>query len=455
MIQRIMENINLSQADKILSVNEFSSIVSEKWEKVQREAKNIKRLTEDKIAKLIEIFEEDLFVSFAPVSGGHQPMYLSNYIHANDLVSSIVHRHIMWHCSELQRWHNDLKNTDLYKIIDKQWSNDDLKYLEYICHNYTDYINTASYMFLNIFKYDGRYNILYEHFRKESEKRNEQLQTNEIVKQIIIDNQTESDIKLKFIHHYLEIKIFSHNILFGLALKICKYSGISYIEHFHISKYQYNHLYLPYCETISGWTTNYSNNKAIVANTINENEALELLIEFCNIIEGTPSVDDWNFPTYTPDNVKKLHDIWVKAPNSDYYKDIFGDFRAALIKTNLIPKAALNSKFGIMCIAKDGHFCRSMAEQQIDNWLFENNILHEIEPFYPKHEEFNKSGRMRADWKIGDKFVEYFGLPDDKKYAEKMQKKRNLAKSLNIDLVELYYEDLNYLDKSMKEKINK
>ena len=455
MVEKIIENISFSQAEEILSVSEFSSIVSRKWEKVQSEATNIKRLTEDKVEKLIEIFEEDLFVSFAPVSGGHQPIYLPNYIHADDLVSSIVHRHSMWHCSELQRWHNDLKNTDLYTIIDKQWSNDDLKYLEYICRNYTDYINAASYMFLNIFKHDGRYNILYEYFRKESEKRNERLQTNEIVKNIIIDGQTESDIELKFIHHYLEIKIFSHNIPCGLALKKCKYSGMRYIEHFHISKYQYNHLYLPYCETISGWTTNYSKNKATLVYTINENEALELLIKFCNKIEGIPSVDDWNFPTYTPDNVKELHDIWIKAPNSDYYKDIFGDFRAALIKANLIPKAALNSKFGIMCIAKDGHFCRSLAEQQIDNWLFENNIVHEIEPNYPKHDEFNKSGRMRADWKIGDKFVEYFGLPNDKKYAEKMQKKRNLANQLNIDLIELYYNDLIYLDKSMKEKINK
>jgi len=453
MIEKIMENIKYSQSEKILTINEFSSIVSKKWEKVQIEAKNIKRLTEDKSAKLMEIFEEDLFVSFAPVSGGHQPMYLSNYIHATDLVSSIVHRYGMWHCNELQRWHNDLKNTDLYKIIDKQWSDDDLKYLQYICFNYSDYINAASYLFLIIFKQDGRYNILYEHFRKISEKRNEQLKTNEIIKNIIIDNQTDSDIQLKFIHHYLEIKIFSNNIPFGLALKTCKYSGIKYIEHFHISKYQYNHLYLPYCETISGWTTNYSNNKADIINTINENESLELLIKFCDKIEGTPSVDDWNFPIYTPDNVKELHDIWIRAPNSEYYKNVFGDFRAALVKANLIPKAALNSKFGTMCIAKDGHLCRSMAEQQIDNWLHKNNITHEIEPVYPKHDEYNKSGRMRADWKIGNNYVEYFGLPDDKKYAEKMQKKRNLANQFNINLIELYYYDLIYLDKSMKEKI--
>jgi len=455
LINKIIENINFSQADEIISVNEFSSIVSDKWEKVKNEIKNIKRLTEDKKSKLIEIFEEDLFVSFAPVSGGHQPMYLTNFIKSNNLVSSIVDRHTGWHCKELQRWHNDLKDSNLYEIIDKQWSNEDMKYLEYICRNYTDYINAASYFFLNVFKTDGRYNILYNHFKEKSVKRNEFLQTNEIIKNAIIESQIQSDIQLKFIHHYLEIKKYINKIPYGLAIKKCKFSGIRYIEHFHISKYQFNHLYLPYCETISGWTRDFSTNKISVANNINEKKALELLVNFCKIIDGTPSVDDWNYPTYTPDNVKELHDIWVNSPNSDYYKSIFGDFRGALIKAKLIPENTINSKFGIMCIAKDGHFCRSMAEQKIDNWLFNNNINHEIEPFYPKHEEFNKNGRMRADWKIGDKYIEYFGLPEDKKYAEKMQKKRNLAKILNLELVELFYEDLFDINKSLKLKIDK
>jgi hypothetical protein len=458
MIQKIIENINFSQANKILDKYEFFSIVSKKWTNVLNETKNIKRLTEKANAKLIEIFEDDLFVSFAPEWGGHQPAYLSNYIHSekyrpNGLADSIVHRHTMGICNELQRWHKELKNTDLFKTIDKQWSKMDSKYLELICGNYSDYIHAAAYLFYNIFKYDGRYDILYNYYHTENCKRRSDLKLNENVINYIIEGNTESDINIKFLDNYLEIKRFELNIPFGLALKTCKYSGNNYIEHFHISKYAYNHLYLPYYEIISGWTTNNSENKIIMANNLKENKALELLINFCTKIEGIPSVNDWNTPTYTPGNVKELHDIWVESPNSDYYKNKYGDFRAALIKANLVPESTINSKYGIMCISKDGHFCRSMAEQRIDNWLFKNNIIHEMEPYYPKHEEFNKSGRMRADWKIGNMFVEYFGLPDDKKYAERMQKKRSLANVLNINLIELFYTDLFDLDKSMRLKL--
>ena len=456
MIENILENIHYSQAEGKISVNEFRNIVSNKWIKVQNEAKNIKRFTENTTLKLIEIFEEDLFVSFSPVWGGHQPVYLSTYIKSNqnNLISSIVENHTKWQCNQLQRWHNDLKLTDIYNTIDKLWSKKDTEYLQYICQNYSDYINAAAYLFMHIFKNDERYYILYNHFRKDSEIRNENLKTNEIVKERIIEAQTNSDIKLKFIHHYLEIKIFLNNIERGLAIKICKYSGLRYIEYFHISKYSFNHLYLPYCETISGWTTITSNNKNVITYSINEDESLSYLKYFCNIIEGIPSVDDWNNPIYTVDNVKKLHDIWIKSPYTEYYKNIYGDFRCALIKANLIPESAIKSKYGIMCVSKDGHFCRSLAEQKIDNWFYKNNIDHEVEPVYPKHEEFNKSGRLRADWKIKNRFVEYFGLPEDKKYSEKMEKKRNLAKALNLNIIELFYEDLFDLDKSLNIKIN-
>jgi hypothetical protein len=451
MINKLLENIEYSRAEKIIYYYEFRNILEDKWNKVLDEVKNKKRLTENNRDKLMEIFEEDLFISFAPAWGGHQPQYLTNYIHGgNDLINSITNRHDIHINYDLYNWHKELMETKIFEIIDNQWTKNDTDYLSLICNNFSNSIEAASYFFSQIYKLDNRYEILFNYYHKENLNNEKYKMLNENVYEQIIKGHTESDVNIKFLHNYLEIKRLELNIPIGLAIKKCKFSNIYYVEHFHIAKYSYNHLYLPYCETVSGWYPYYSKSNNIY-NQVFEKEALEYLKIFCNIIEGIPSVNDWNIPIYSPDNVKDLHDVWIKSPNSDYFKNMYGDFRAALIKAELIPESAINSKFGVMCISKDGHFCRSMAEQKIDNWLFNNNIPHETEPIYPKHEIFNKNGRLRADWKIGDNFVEYFGLPEDKKYAEKMEKKRNLANALNIELIELFYEDILNLDEVLVE----
>lgn len=101
---------------------------------------------------------------------------------------------------------------------------------------------------------------------------------------------------------------------------------------------------------------------------------------------------------------------------------------------------------GTLCAAADGHPCRSLAERSIDDWLSKHAIDHEVEPPWPRENELNPGGRLRADWRLPDgTLVEYAGL-DNAEYISKIALKRNLAMRTATRLVIVFPEDLLRLD---------
>lgn len=130
-----------------------------------------------------------------------------------------------------------------------------------------------------------------------------------------------------------------------------------------------------------------------------------------------------------------------KYPNPETYKVAFGSWNKAIEAAGFDPNS---SSLGRVCIAKDGHKCRSFAEKIVDDWLFENGILHEKEVFYP-------NSRLRADWRIGSTFVEYLGLSLDgegklyRHYQLALERKRSICLISKMPLIELYYIDLSEL----------
>ena len=85
-----------------------------------------------------------------------------------------------------------------------------------------------------------------------------------------------------------------------------------------------------------------------------------------------------------------------------------------------------------------------IGEKIVDDFLYAHNIPHEKEPSYPGERRF------RADWKIGDTFIELWGLQGDEDYDNKTALKRQLAKEHNITLIELTFTDLRKLDEKLK-----
>jgi hypothetical protein len=91
---------------------------------------------------------------------------------------------------------------------------------------------------------------------------------------------------------------------------------------------------------------------------------------------------------------------------------------------------------GTYCVAADGHYCRSLAERTIDDFLAAHGIAHDPEPRYP-------GSTRRADWRLPDgTLVEFAGLLGDATYAAKIAEKRAVAEAAGIRLLILVPEDL-------------
>src|SRR3990172_2707572 len=146
-------------------------------------------------------------------------------------------------------------------------------------------------------------------------------------------------------------------------------------------------------------------------------------------------------------------DIWAnvflhygKMGGIQHVKNVFGSWFKALAETGVLPNGVLVTARGIRCLAKDGHVCHSLDEQYIDEWFLAHGLAHEREPYYPVHQSLNPNGRIRADWKVHDTLIEYFGLVGDQKYERKMEDKILLAQYLKVNLIEIYPSDLENLD---------
>jgi len=141
--------------------------------------------------------------------------------------------------------------------------------------------------------------------------------------------------------------------------------------------------------------------------------------------------------------------LLVEISPVEIYELEFGTWFNALIESNVLDDGSIRRIVGTTCVSKDGHECRSIAEKIIDDWFYNNNISHIIEPYYPYDEELNPNSNLRADWKVDNIFVEFFGLSGFRDYGEKVILKKKLVDKTNISLLEIYPDDLYNLDKKL------
>ena len=122
-------------------------------------------------------------------------------------------------------------------------------------------------------------------------------------------------------------------------------------------------------------------------------------------------------------------------------RKMFGTRNSAIIASGFKPNPV---KFANKYIAKDGHKCDSMAEKIIDDWLFMRKVKHKTKIPYNYH-------RMTADFKIGDIYIEFFGLCGEiKSYDRLIKRKEEFYKEKNLKVIKNYPNDL-----FTKNKLNK
>lgn len=111
----------------------------------------------------------------------------------------------------------------------------------------------------------------------------------------------------------------------------------------------------------------------------------------------------------------------------------FGTWNNAILAAGFTSNPVMFSKHHI---AKDGHKCDSLAEKIIDDYLFRHDVQHERGISYPGSE-------CTVDFKIGDKWIEYFGLAGEhKRYDQLRRQKQRMAKKFKLNMIEIYPEDL-------------
>lgn len=99
-------------------------------------------------------------------------------------------------------------------------------------------------------------------------------------------------------------------------------------------------------------------------------------------------------------------------------------------------------QFGEERIASDGTKCHSFCEWAITEWMIKNNIKYEKEVYYYTVMPQEECGLKRFDWKVGDFYIEFFGIMDKEFYKQRATRKISLCYKYKVNLIDLYYEDL-------------
>lgn len=121
---------------------------------------------------------------------------------------------------------------------------------------------------------------------------------------------------------------------------------------------------------------------------------------------------------------------------------------------NEAPKSTndnFREKFPATLRTKDGHMVRSRAEVIIDNALYDYKLAHAYERKLPIEED------LYSDFFIPTEnvYIEFWGMEDDPKYAERKRAKIEIYKKYDFKLIELNDSDISNLDDHLPKKLLK
>ena len=205
-----------------------------------------------------------------------------------------------------------------------------------------------------------------------------------------------------------------------------KYSIVEFYDLFHSKK-------IKFLESIKSKKTTYfldkyyllNNDKVYLTNILkplfdpfeNNKDKLNLNEQTNRIALETKSEDKFILTLEQAD--KKLKPFINEELQSDYRKKYLPEFRA-----------------------DDGHYVRSQGEMIIDNWLYNNNYLHEYEKkVLYEDEEFYIDFYVKKT----NTYIEYFGLTNNEEYNNKSQHKKEIYKNLGIKCIYIYPDDIKHI----------
>ncbi len=108
-------------------------------------------------------------------------------------------------------------------------------------------------------------------------------------------------------------------------------------------------------------------------------------------------------------------------------------------------------KFPAPLRTKDGHWVRSRAEVIIDNALYDYKLAHAYERKLPIEEELYSDFFLPSE----NVYIEFWGMEEDPKYAERKKSKIEIYKKYDFKLIELNDSDIANLDDHLPKKLLK
>lgn len=94
-----------------------------------------------------------------------------------------------------------------------------------------------------------------------------------------------------------------------------------------------------------------------------------------------------------------------------------------------------NAGWSYVRAAKDGHLVQSSLEEAIDNWLFDHGLEHDVHPRCPWVSK--GLGQHHADFRVGETYIEVWGMIKNKKYQADRAKKIALYAAHNTSLIQI------------------
>nr|WP_236692755.1 phage antirepressor KilAC domain-containing protein [Aneurinibacillus tyrosinisolvens] len=132
------------------------------------------------------------------------------------------------------------------------------------------------------------------------------------------------------------------------------------------------------------------------------------------------------------------------------FKEVQGENQEEKIEET-VGEVGFREKFEAKLRTADGHYVRSKAEMLIDNWLYMSEIVHAYERKLPVEED------VYCDFylPVGKVYIEYWGLENDEKYANRKDKKIQIYNKYGFNLIELNDTDIQNLDDVLPRKLLK
>jgi len=173
---------------------------------------------------------------------------------------------------------------------------------------------------------------------------------------------------------------------------------------------------------------------------LNRDDTLRFISELTAVTERVPSArfgtKRADFADLRPSRLADVLKLLRTSPSQECVKSHFGSWFVALVEAGVLPNGSQATNRGIRSVALDGHVCLSLGERTICDLFHRYGIKHRREVPYPGERAF------RADWEIGDIFIEYLGLTGDPGYDLKSREKERIAAIHRKELIKIYPRDL-------------